>query len=226
LFIASLAGCKKKEKTTPTEEPYKCPTCVTTPEAKAAYNNSSAGVYKGVLVGSTGTIGLYIYNTGTDVKALVSFDGKNTTLTTTSLSGWTPGQPINNAVFTGTLNGQNISVTFSVGANGQNPSIQVSIPGHTVTVGVYKETSETLIKNFEGTYAGDDAGVFNMVLNGQDYSIVTDDGGIYTGKLVNGEINYTNASLEIKGTFSGDKTNGTWKGTNGKQGTWNGTRTM
>lgn len=229
LVIASLVSCNKEDDppaaTTPAA--YVCPTCVTTPEAKAEHDATSGGVYKGVIVGSSGTIALYLYNTGTEVKALVSFDGQNATLTTQSLSTWTPGQAITNALFTGTINGQAISAYFSVGANGANPQVQLTIPGHTVHVAVYKETSTALVKNYEGTYAGDDQGTFNMTLHGNEYSIVPDGGDIIVGTLVNGAIDITNGKVEIKGTFNGDDVNGTWKDTpKSKQGTWSGKRTL
>lgn len=231
LFIATLFSCKKDDNDTPnntTPTPYVCPTCVTTPEAKAEHDASSGGVYKGVIVGSSGTIALYLYNTGTEVKALVSFDGQNTTMTTQSLSAWSPGQPITNALFTGTINGQTISAYFSVGANGQNPQVQLTIPGHTVKVAVYKETSTTLVKNYEGTYTGDDAGTFNMAFHGNDYSIVADNGeDPIEGTLVNGAIDFSQNGLEIKGTFNGDDVSGTWKDSdNSKHGTWSGKRTL
>lgn len=229
--LTIMNACKKEDKTTPPTppEPYKCTTCITTPEAKADYNSSSAGVYKGVIVGSTGTIALYLHNTGTEVSALVSFDGKNATLTSTSLSGWAPGQAITNALFTGTIDGQNIEALFSVGANGQNPSVQVMIPGHTVTVAIYKETSTSLIRNFEGTYAGGDQGIFNMVIVGDQYSIVSDDGDEpMESTLVNGKVDLNHNGVEVKGEFNGtDYIEGTWKDNNNvKEGTWTGNRTL
>lgn len=225
-----MSACKKDDETTPpTPEPYKCTTCITTPEAKAEHNTSSAGVYKGVIVGSTGTIALYLYNTGTEVSALVAFDGKNATLTTTSLSGWAPGQPITNALFTGTIDGQTVQALFSVEANGQNPSVQLTIPGHTVTVAVYKETSTMLIKNYEGTYAGDDNGIFNMSMSGEEYSIVTQGGNApMEGVLINGKVDFNQNGIEVKGEFQGtDYISGTWKNTtDNTQGTWTGNRTL
>ncbi len=234
LLVSTLFSCKKDENDTPNNNntaptPYVCPTCVTTPEAKAEHDAGSGGVYKGVIVGSSGTIALYLYNTGTEVKALVSFDGKNATFTTQSLSSWSPGQAITNALFTGVIDGVNMSAYFSVDANGQNPKVQMTIPGHTVTVAVYKETSTSLIKNYEGTFTGDDAGTFNMTLNGNDYSIVVSSGGILEGTLVNGAIDHLTQKdqVEVKGTFSGDDVSGTWKDTKStKQGTWTGKRTL
>jgi hypothetical protein len=226
-----MYACKKDDKeTTPTTpEPYKCTTCITSPEAKAQYNDNSGGVYKGVLVGSTGTIALYLHNTGTEVQALISFDGKNATLTTTSLNNWSPGQAINNALFTGTIEGQTVQALFSVDANGQNPMVSVSIPGHTVNVAIYKETSTNMIRNFEGTYTGGDQGIFNMVIVGNQYSIVSDGGGDpFESTLVNGKIDLVHDGVEIKGEFSGtDHVEGTWKdNNNAKEGTWSGNRTL
>lgn len=228
LFLTVLlASCKKDENKQSNN--YTCTTCVTTPEAKELHNNSSAGVYKGVMVGSTGTIALYLYNTGTEVKALATFDGKNGTLTTTDLANWAPGQAVSNARFKGTINNQEINAVFSVGANGQNPSVQVNIPGHTVVVAVYKETSSSLIKNFEGTYQGDASGIFNITLNGTNYTLVRD-GGVApaNASLINGNIDLTSNGIVIKGSFNGnDIVEGTWKETStGKQGTWKGNRTL
>jgi hypothetical protein len=230
--FAMLSSCKKEDQNTTdptTTEPYKCTTCITTPEASAQYDNNSGGVYKGVIVGSTGTIALYLYNTGTEVKALVAFDGKNATLSTTSLSSWTPGQAISNALFTGIIDGQTVQAIFSVDANGQNPMVQLTIPGHTISVAIYKETSATLIKNFEGTYSGDDNGIFNLAFSGNNYSIVTDGGGApIQGSLVNGKVELTHNGVEVKGEFQGtDHIEGAWKDTdNNTQGTWSGNRTL
>jgi hypothetical protein len=105
----------------------------------------------------------------------------------------------------------------------------VTIPGHTVTVAIYKETSTTLIKNFEGTYTGDDNGIFNMAMSGDELSIVTDGGGApIQSTLVNGKIDITNNGVTIKGEFQGtDHVDGTWTDANNStQGTWTGNRTL
>lgn len=230
LVVAGMMSCDKKEDPPATTTPatYTCPTCVTAPEAKAEHDGGSGGVYKGVLVGSTGTIAMYLYNSGTDVKALIIFDGKNATLTTTSLSAWQPGQAITNALFTGTVDGKAVQATFSVGANGQNPVLSVLITGHQIVASVFKETSTSLVKNYEGTYAGADSGTFNMAFHGTEYSIVSSGGGLpMTGMLVNGKIDYFQNSVEIKGEFKGDDVSGTWKDhKDGKTGTWSGKRTL
>jgi len=233
LLVTVLISCNKSEEKEPaTSTPaYVCPTCTTAPEAKAEHDNSSGGVYKGIMVGSSGVVALYLFNTGTEVKMLVTFDGKNTTLVTTSLSGWAPGQAITGATFTGTLDGQAIAVVFSVNANGQNPTMVAAIPGHTVKVAIYKETSTMMVKNYEGTHEGtnpSDNGTFNMTFHGDNFSIVTSGRDEpFVGKLVNGSIDMVADNVEIKGSFSGDDVSGTWKNNNSNtHGTWKGKRTM
>lgn len=225
VMATSLFACKKSED--PKPEEYKCTTCIQSPEAKEAYNQSSAGVYKGVIVGSSGTIALYLYNIGAQVQALVTFDGKSGTLSTTSLSNWNPGDAINNALFSGIIDGQSIQIYFSVNANGQNPTVTMVIPGHNVSVAVYKETSTSLIKNFEGTYSGDQSGIFNITFNGNNYILVTDSGEFIEGTLINGGIDLNHEETNIKGHFEGnDEIKGTWEGSENESGTWTGRRTL
>lgn len=229
VLLAGFTACKKEEKKTETpKETYKCPTCPTASEANPAFDASSAGVYKGVIVGSTGTIALYLYNSGTVVNALVVFDGKSGTLTTTDLSGWAPGQAVTDALFTGVIDGKTVEAKFTVEANGANPRVELLIPGHTVVVGLYKETSANLIKNYEGTYAGSDQGVFNMVTSADAFTIVTDNGGKpFGGTLVGGKIDLNGNGVTIKGEFSGDDVSGTWANTKeSTSGTWTGKRTL
>src|SRR5690606_9656998 len=122
----SYQGCKKDNNED--DDKNTCTQCVTTPEAKAAYDNSSAGVYKGIVTGSSGTLVFYIGNENNEIKALLAFDGKSAVLTSTSLSSWTPGDAIEGAVFTGTLNNQTVQATFSVSDEGLNPSVTLNIP--------------------------------------------------------------------------------------------------
>lgn len=228
LAAAVLTSCKKDDdKKNPGQENYTCATCVTASEAKAEHDHSSAGVYKGVMVGSTGTIALYLYNAGTEVKALVVFDGKNGELSTSDLASWTPGQAISNALFTGTVNNTLVQAVFSVDANGLNPRVNVAIPGHTVVVALYKETSASMIKNYEGTYTGDRSGIFNISFNADDFVLVTNGGSEpITGTLVNGKIDLNKDGVTIKGEFSGEQISGTWADGNGRKGTWTGKRTL
>jgi len=166
LLLIGLSGCKKDSDSEPASQNIE-----TTPSALAANDNSSAGVYKGVMVGSSGYFKISIQNGDNSTSCLFVLDDKEVTLTTTSLGDWTPGQAISNAIFTGTWNGVSVSLAFSCGANGSNPTATVTVPGHEVNVSLIKETSTTLVKCYEGTYvdhkqSGNVNGTWNFVVYG------------------------------------------------------------
>lgn len=156
-----VLSCKKSK--IKQEEPYVCTTCTTTPEAIAANDNSGKGVYKGVFIGSSGTIKFDIENSSPNtITASIVIDGQKVELMS-QVSFPSSGAYI--APFFGTLNGQSVSVTFSVEANGSAPTITASnIPGHpNASFVIAKETSSNLLRCFEGTYtkADGEKGTFN-----------------------------------------------------------------
>ena len=84
LFAITLfLSCKKKSEDSvkpgntcacsPYEPAYKCVDCKTSSSAKPAYDNSNLGVYKGVLIGSSGTFTITMQEN--DTTASLSFDG-------------------------------------------------------------------------------------------------------------------------------------------------------
>ena len=118
LFISvSLFSCKKDN--APAPAAFKCATCNTTPQALAANDASSKGIYKGTVSGSTGTIMFDIFNGGTTITAKMVLDG--VTVNLTSGVTWQAGQAYV-APFTGTLNGSAVSITFSVSTSGGTPT--------------------------------------------------------------------------------------------------------
>jgi hypothetical protein len=158
-----FVSCKKDE----AEAPYTCTTCNQTPEAVAANDASSKGIYKGIIIGSSGTIKFDVANTTSNsITATMVIDG--TTVTLTSSVTWTAGQ-LYVAPFTGTLNGQPVSITFSVTATGSSPTITASnIPGHANAIfSISKETSTALVRCFEGTYhtSANEDGTFNILIS-------------------------------------------------------------
>ncbi len=163
ILIASFVSCKKDKASTPS---YTCTTCKTTPDAKAANDASNKGVYKGVIIGSSGTIMFDLQNNGTTITAIMVLDG--VTVNLTASVSIVAGQSFV-APFTGTLNGQPVSITFSVGATGSTPTVTTSsIPGHpNSSFTIIKETSTSLVEAFEGTYSTTqpESGNFNMVLS-------------------------------------------------------------
>jgi hypothetical protein len=233
LSIIVLVACKKTSSTSTT--PYTCTTCKTTPDAKAANDGSSKGIYKGVVIGSSGTITFDIANNGTTITAVMVIDG--VTVNLTSAITWVAGQPYV-ADFTGTLNSAPVTIHFSVGLSGGSPTVTSStIPGHpSSTLNIIKETSTGLVECFEGNYNTTlpETGTFNIILSRQlaAWSGVARKSGSTTtstagsGSIVNNKLidpSQNNASL---GTINGDDLNGSFLDGNGKTVTIIGKRTL
>lgn len=201
---------------------YVCETCVDTPDALPANDVKASGVYKGIVVGSSGTVRFDIQNGSNTISAVLTIDGTTVNLTAQAMP--TDGEPYVSA-FTGTLNGSPISVTFQVGAQGGAPTvISSSIPGHPNAVfQVYKETSTSLVEAFEGTYQKPgETGIFNIILStalGGFKGIAKDDqtqtvndiGGGYDGAT--GYI--TNEDGEQVARIVGDELNGQFQDSDG-----------
>ncbi|RYY90920.1 MAG: hypothetical protein EOO15_00495 [Chitinophagaceae bacterium] len=220
LFIAgAIFSCKKKE--TETETPYSCATCSRTPQALAANDNIAKGIYKGTVTGSSGFITFDLANSGSTMTATLTIDGVTANLTAPIT--YNAGQPIVGD-FTGTMAGQPVTVSFSVAANGSTPIITSSnIPGHPNAVfTIYKETSNSLIEVFEGTYtkpssSGTETGVFNIILGraiGGFHALSKRNGGSSTathdGTYSNGTITVTGTTNgQVTGTVTNDNVNGT-----------------
>lgn len=239
LFVATLItaiyACKKSSDTA---ESYTCATCSQTPTAKSENNSSNKGVYKGVVVGSSGVIIFDLVNSGATATAKLTIDGQVVLLTSTS----TPqtGQPFN-TTFTGTINGQAASIVFTVGATGLSPAIASSnIPGHLAAVfQLFKEASENLITCYEGTTAGikdsgaTQSGQLNLVASTKTNSwlaISTSNNnssvGFVTGKISGNVFTCDcGTTTSVIGTLTGDQINGTYKGSD-NHGTWTAKRTL
>jgi len=233
LALGIFISCNKQDGPPVQETPklYVCPHCVQVPDARAEHDALSSGVYKGVLagLGASGTIAIYLDNTGTEKKAMIKLNNKTAELTTNSLTNWQAGQKIDTALFTGTWSGQPVSMRFSVDTIGANSVMTIDIPGKNMVPFIFKETSGVIIESFEGDYTGDAEGIFNIAVNGNDVGIVFSGIDIpMVSRLENGKINFTSESgMEIKGNFYDDEAGGTWhnKGT-GKSGGWKALRTQ
>ncbi|HET8839206.1 MAG TPA: hypothetical protein VFM82_09480 [Flavobacteriaceae bacterium] len=193
LLVLSVISCGKDDDGSdnpPTA--YECETCPDQPAAKAAFDTNSGGIYKGIVIGSSGTIVLNINNDNSEVTAILTIDGDVINLTSTV--AWTEGESYL-APFTGTYNGTDITVTFSVDATGENPVIVTSdIPGHPNAVfTIVKELSTMLVEGFEGTYSTTEptSGTFNILLSRD----INQWGG-------NARENGTNETTEISGSIS------------------------
>jgi hypothetical protein len=226
----TYAGCKKSSSEKPPET-FTCTTCKNTPDAVAANDASAKGIYKGVLIGSTGTIKFDVSNSGTTVTATMIIDGATVVLT--SNVNYVAGQAYTSN-FTGTMGGQAVSVHFSVGAGGQDPSVTTAdIPGHpNITFILVKETSTALIEGFEGTYSTSkgEAGTFNILLSRAIKrwgALVRKNGASQTSDedgIING--NDLMDDGHILATITGDAIEGHTTDNNGNTVTVKGKRTM
>ena len=129
----------------------------TTAETKSKYNNTSFGVYKGVIVGSSGYIVFRINNGDDVVKGNLKIDGREDELTTTGKL--IAGQKISNVLFTGSFS----SMKLSADADGRNAHLtDIRIQGHS-HVGAYitHENSNVPVMLYEGTFTGNASGMIN-----------------------------------------------------------------
>lgn len=234
-ILLSAVSCKKDKQP---EAAFTCATCKTTPDAKVENNALSKGVYKGVVVGSTGTISIDVLNGGSTIAATLILDGQTISMTSTAV--WASGTPLN-AAFTGTEGGQNYSFTFTVQANGSSPSTSsYTIPGHpNIAFTLIKETSDNLIKCYLGTTEGKktsgalQSSVLNIITSGKTntwFALSKDNGtgaittvdGTISGNTLNCNCGPTTT---VTGTVTSDQIDGTYKGSD-NQGTFIAKRTL
>jgi len=172
VIIVTFSACKKDSEVG--DDDYICTSCASAPMAVSANNTINKGVYKGVLIGSTGSLIFNIQNTTNTITGTMVIDGKVVDLTceAVDLDVSTDFE----ASFTGTLNGHLVIIRFHVAKDGTNPTIvSATIPEHPDAVFlVAKETSDALLECYEGTYTitGDwtEEGTYNLLVarkNGQ-----------------------------------------------------------
>ena len=198
--------------------------------ANAAYDNSGFGIYKGVFVGSSGTIIININNENTQINsAIIVIDGLEYAYTNFTLP--TQGEP-----FTLTFNHNGDSFDFSVDAFGTNPRVtNIIINGHpSAEIVIIKELSNALVECFTGNYSGSsgDNGVFNItisngLISGMARSTVSNEGFSLSGSVlsdghINGGFSSSGGGL-FSGTRSGNQISGTWNNPGaGDSGGWSG----
>ncbi|HEU5289723.1 MAG TPA: hypothetical protein VFU05_03710 [Cyclobacteriaceae bacterium] len=227
LFISLFSGCKDDMSA------YECDACTNNPEANPAYDNTGQGIYKGVLIGSSGNIKVNMANDGTTISAVIVIDGASVTLTgngTYSTSSGFQGS------FTGSFNGGTIIIPFSVSNIGVVSVGSPTIPGHSnVIFSVLKERSTQLVEAYEGTFRGADSGTFNMLIlrdnqgNGVWYAIARSDADFYLqGDIMSNDLTGGGGELLVTGEIGGDNVSGAWQNTSVEavSGTWKGKRTL
>jgi len=150
----SLFACNKK---TNTEKNDNENVLATAPETKPQYDNTTFGVYKGVIVGSSGYIVFRINNGDNIVKGYLTMDNQRDTLSTTFTI--VPGQPLSNILFIGKIS----SMRVSANADGSNASLSnIQINGHNNVTGfIAHEKSTRQVLCYEGTFSGGASGIIN-----------------------------------------------------------------
>lgn len=220
LLLSTLVfhGCSKKDNGTNPPLPE-------TPIAKAQYDTSNFGIYKGVFVGSSGTIIIDISNSDA-ITATLEIDNVTYNFTTNQTI------QINQPTTLTFSSGEN-SFTFTVAANGANPTItNLVMNGHDdPALLVVKETSTAIVKCYEGTFTGEDNGIFNAVTYDDKIKALIKSSKyhsnfIATGTVSNHQITATGTvtgGATFTGTIDGNTASGTWINESADlNGTWSG----
>lgn len=210
-FVIILFACQKENAGTKVTNSEHADSLVTKPQ----YNNTSFGVYKGVVVGSTGTIVFRINNGDNVLRGYLSIDNTKDTLSTSQTI--VAGQPINNITFTGRIS----SMTLSANADGSNATLtNISIIGHSnVAILIIHENSTKQIFCYEGAYSGNLSGTLNCARVGANngdttYALAQFNDTLKLQRYAqvinnNTSINFGPVFV-IQGSFSGNNFNGTW----------------
>ncbi len=173
ILLATIVNFSCSKDSEDTDDDYKCVSCASEPIAVSANNAINKGIYKGVVIGSTGSLIFNIQNTANTITGTMVIDGNVVNLTCDDELN--PGADFE-GTFTGTLNGSPVIIDFHVTDAGTNPTItSATIPGHPNAVFIVaKETSDALLECYEGTYSitGDwaEQGTYNLLIarkNGQ-----------------------------------------------------------
>jgi hypothetical protein len=196
--------------------------------AKTAYNNSNFGIYKGILIGSSGIVMININNNGT-TNAILTIDGVRHEFRAIDHVAEHQSTPIRFAK-------NDNSFDFMVGENGENPTIlNCNLKNYPqVKIQVAKEQSSSPIKCYQGRYTGDDAGIFNFYIDekggiyGMAKSKYNDDilplnGSLHSQNLITGTII---AEGEFEGTISSNYYQGSWQKSQENSGIWLANRTQ
>lgn len=226
LIAGILSAACSSDSSTPTG-----PTLSDTPLAKIQFNDTNFGIYKGVLVGPSGTVTLNIKNDGF-LNATVVMDGVSYLFT--SEGTITDGQDITDLVFTS----GDKSFMVSISADGTTINeTAISFPGFpSADMLLTKEYSDAQVTCYQGTYSGDLTGVFNFLAIGNYvYGMsLGGDGlnnyyiqGTRTGNTLIGT--YEEPMGTFSGSFTGITVSGNWQDTTPSStdsGTWSSQRTL
>ncbi len=209
-----------------------------TPQAKAEFDNSNLGIYKGVFSGSSGYITVNVKNNGA-INATFILDGVNYNFTTTETVSESGN--ISNLTFTSGA----MSFDLDISNNGEVIiASQLVFPNHpNATINLVKEYSDLQVRCYEGTFTGTSSseptnGVLNVVtvdnfVTGLAHPSDSEDASFLEGTNQNNSLSGTYGDQSSGGTFlgqiNGNSISGTWQSTNAANpgsGTWSGQRKL
>lgn len=140
----------------------------TRPETLPEFDNTNYGVYRGVIVGSSGTVVIRVRNSNNEIKAYIDFEGFKDTL------------HVNNEVYFKSaitrlaMKGRRSSALFSVAGNGSAPKIeQLIIDGKLRRGFVFHENSNEMISLYKGKMYSPD------VINAQGEVVKEKETGVF-----------------------------------------------
>nr|WP_288834109.1 hypothetical protein [uncultured Flavobacterium sp.] len=198
------------------------------PTATASYDSKNYGIYKGVFVGSTGTIVINLKNNGSTLSATLVIDGKTTIFTSQDVVTEDSNTDI-------TFTHNNDYFDFTVNANGTNPTVSnIHISGHPeAAINVGKEESDVQVYCYVGTFIEDGitGGTWNLIIYGNKVTgmVLPNDGQVLpfiVGTISNNTITASIPdTATITGTLSGNTITGNWVSSTGS-GTWKSTRKL
>jgi hypothetical protein len=242
LLTMIIISCGSDDDSDDDEKPYTCSSCVDSPEALPANDTSGKGIYKGVVIGSSGTLKIDMDNDGSGISAILVLDGEQIELETESIyssEGGFDGYFYND---NGTeTNTDDYEIGFYINETGSSLEVYgISFPSphDDVTIELIKETSYALIRVFEGTFSGDGGGIWNMMMVDDEdnelwYAVSrpsdgdSDDEDYFMGITQGSELSGGGGNnIEVAGTIDGDNIKGTWETYQGNSGNWKGKRTL
>lgn len=196
------------------------------PMANEAFDSSNFGIYKGVFVGSSGSILINMANDG-EVSARLIMDGDIYDFTT--VEAVAQNQPIVALTFTS----DDLSFDFYADADGNGAYVaDVIFPGHdSGTIQIAKEFSDQLVECWEGTYSGEGSGTFNLLISngivrGLTKSEDTPDVSYLDGTIEADAVSGFYDFGDFTGTRTGNTMNGSLTNNESGGGNWTATRKL
>lgn len=212
------------------------PSFANSPEARPENDASGKGIYKGVLIGSSGYVKVNMDNAGNgSISLTLNIDGTNYNLIT--LQTYSPEYGFEGN-FIGLVGGDSATIGFYTNANGTSYGFfNINIPGHpNACLQLAKERSNALVRCFGGTFSGSDSGTINFLLYDDEWNALARGSGDSDCAELDGILNGNTLvcdcdfdgdgddDLDFTGTLSGNSMSGTWSSPDGGSGNWSASR--